>query len=166
MAADPSYDAKGVDVRKVQALAALMTRHDLTLIDLRDGPLHIRIRRGPYSLPVPTGPSTHPLPAGPSASVPQTKPPESTPLEKPARLLHEITSPTPGTFYAQEEPGAQPYVQKGSRVTPTTIVCKIEAMKIFNEITADTTGVIVEVLVDNKQPVEFGQVLFRVDPNG
>src|SRR5262249_56279028 len=84
--------------------------------------------------------------------------------DKRARRLDAIRSPTPGTFYAAPKPGAEPFVRVGSRVTPTTVVGIIEAMKILNEITADCTGVITEVLVENQQPVEFGQVLFRVDP--
>jgi acetyl-CoA carboxylase biotin carboxyl carrier protein len=71
-----------------------------------------------------------------------------------------------GTFYAQPEPGAEPYVRIGSRVTSGQTVCIIEAMKIMNEIEAEVTGVVREVLVDDASPVEYGQVLFRVDPNG
>jgi acetyl-CoA carboxylase biotin carboxyl carrier protein len=71
-----------------------------------------------------------------------------------------------GTYYSAPEPGAEPYVQTGSRVTPGLTVCIIEAMKIMNEIEAEFGGVVREVLVDDAQPVEFGQVLFRVDPNG
>jgi acetyl-CoA carboxylase biotin carboxyl carrier protein len=70
-----------------------------------------------------------------------------------------------GTFYAQPEPGAEPYVRVGARVTPTTTVCIIEAMKIMNNIDAEVSGVIKEICVLDAQPVEFGQVLFRVDTN-
>ena len=83
---------------------------------------------------------------------------------KPARQLLEIKSPTPGTFYSSPKPTDPPFVQVGSKVGPGTIVCIIEAMKIFNEIPADLTGTIVEVCVESKQPVEYGQVLFRIDP--
>ncbi len=71
-----------------------------------------------------------------------------------------------GTFYAQPEPGVDPYVRVGSRVTSGQMVCIIEAMKIMNEIEAEITGVIREVCVQDSSPVEYGQVLFRVDPNG
>src|SRR5262249_3465710 len=77
-----------------------------------------------------------------------------------------IKSPTPGTFYAAASPDAEPFVRVGSRVSNDTVVCIIEAMKIFNEITADTSGVIAEILVQNQQAVEYGQVLFKVDPAG
>jgi acetyl-CoA carboxylase biotin carboxyl carrier protein len=71
-----------------------------------------------------------------------------------------------GTFYSAPEPGADPYVKAGSRVATGQVVCIIEAMKIMNEIESELHGVIREVCVENTQPVEFGQVLYRVDPNG
>jgi acetyl-CoA carboxylase biotin carboxyl carrier protein len=86
-------------------------------------------------------------------------------VERPA-LLHEIKSPMVGTYYAQPEPGAEPYVRVGSRIGPGQTLCIIEAMKIMNPIDAEVSGVIAEVCVQDSQPVEFGQVLFRVDTNG
>ena len=71
-----------------------------------------------------------------------------------------------GTFYAQPEPGAEPYVRVGSRISSGQTVCIIEAMKIMNEIEAELGGVVREVCVDDASPVEYGQVLYRVDPNG
>ncbi|HEX9283979.1 MAG TPA: acetyl-CoA carboxylase biotin carboxyl carrier protein [Gemmatimonadales bacterium] len=82
-----------------------------------------------------------------------------------ATHLVEIKSPMVGTFYAAPEPGAEPYVKVGSRVSSGQVVCIIEAMKIMNEIESEVTGVIREVLMENAQPVEFGQPLFRVDPH-
>jgi acetyl-CoA carboxylase biotin carboxyl carrier protein len=103
-----------------------------------------------YPAPV-TGSST---PAAPSA-------PPAAPSG-----LKDIKSPMVGTFYRSPEPGAEPYVKAGTRVTTGQTVCIIEAMKIMNEIEAEVTGVVREVLVEDMQPVEFGTVLFRVDPNG
>jgi len=80
--------------------------------------------------------------------------------------LLEIKSPMVGTFYSAPEPGAQAYVKVGSRVNVGQVVCIIEAMKIMNEIESEVGGVVKEVCVQNAQPVEFGQVLYRVDPNG
>jgi acetyl-CoA carboxylase biotin carboxyl carrier protein len=80
--------------------------------------------------------------------------------------LSEIKSPMVGTFYQSPEPAAQPYVKVGSRVNVGQVVCIIEAMKIMNEIESEVAGVIREVAAQNAQPVEFGQVLFRVDPHG
>jgi acetyl-CoA carboxylase biotin carboxyl carrier protein len=79
--------------------------------------------------------------------------------------LKEIRSPMVGTFYKAPEPGAEPYIKVGNRVTPGQTVCIIEAMKIMNEIEAEIAGTVREISVEDGQPVEFGQVLFRVDPN-
>ena len=78
----------------------------------------------------------------------------------------EIKSPMVGTFYARPEPGADPYVRVGSRISVGQTLCIIEAMKIMNPLDAEIGGTIREVAVEDAQPVEFGQVLFRVDPNG
>jgi acetyl-CoA carboxylase biotin carboxyl carrier protein len=91
--------------------------------------------------------------AGPGAAVPATPP------------LLEIKSPMVGTFYKAPEPGAEAYAKVGTRVASGQVVCIIEAMKIMNEIESEVQGVIREVCVENAQPVEFGQVLFRVDPH-
>jgi len=85
-------------------------------------------------------------------------------VSAPSQLL-EIKSPMVGTFYSAPEPGAGPYVKAGSRVGPRQVVCIIEAMKIMNELESEVAGVIREVLVENSQPVELGQALFRVDPH-
>lgn len=103
-----------------------------------------------------------------SAATPSATAPSSTPqAQAPAGpQLSEIKSPMVGTFYQSPEPAAQPYVKVGSRVNVGQVVCIIEAMKIMNEIESEVSGVIREVAAQNAQPVEFGQVLFRVDPHG
>jgi acetyl-CoA carboxylase biotin carboxyl carrier protein len=78
----------------------------------------------------------------------------------------EVKSPMVGTFYHAPEPGSKPYVAVGTRVSKGQILCIIEAMKIMNEIESEYAGVVKEVLVEDSQPVEYGQVLFRIDPNG
>jgi len=107
-----------------------------------------------------------PAVAGAPAPAPQEAEPREAPRPPAAPALKEIKSPMVGTYYKAPEPGADPYVKVGSRVTSGQTVCIIEAMKIMNEIEAEITGVIREVCVEDAQPVEFGQVLFRVDPNG
>jgi len=104
--------------------------------------------------------------AGPAAAVPSPSGPLGPPVPQalPSNLV-EIKSPMVGTFYAAPEPGAEPYAKVGSRVSPGQVVCIIEAMKIMNEIESEVSGLIREVLVENAQPVEFGQPLFRVDPH-
>jgi len=102
-------------------------------------------------------------PAGvPAAAL--TNPTAAAPSAGPQLL--EIKSPMVGTFYQSPEPAAQPYVKVGSRVNVGQVVCIIEAMKIMNEIESEVGGVVREVSAQNAQPVEFGQVLFRVDPHG
>jgi acetyl-CoA carboxylase biotin carboxyl carrier protein len=104
------------------------------------------------------------LPAA-GAGAPQAAPPSpQTPV--PSTQFSEIKSPMVGTFYQSPEPAAQPYVKVGSRVNVGQVVCIIEAMKIMNEIESEVSGVVREVVAQNAQPVEFGQVLFRVDPHG
>jgi acetyl-CoA carboxylase biotin carboxyl carrier protein len=159
------------DVRTIKDLVGLMSRHDLQEIDLRDGVVRIRLRRGPTGTSINTSPPVNAVPTAmpaPTAAAPSAPPPTRTPEEpaRPARNLLDIKSPTPGTFFASPSPDAEPFVRAGSRVASNTVVCLIEAMKIFNEIQAECTGVIAEVLVENQQPVEYGQVLFRVDPAG
>jgi len=87
-------------------------------------------------------------------------------IAKPTSTLLEVKSPMVGTFYAKPEPGANAYASVGTRVSKGQILCIIEAMKIMNEIECDVAGVVVEVLVQDSSAVEYGQVLFRVDPNG
>ena len=163
MADDANTQPGPFDLQTIEQLVALMSKHDLSEIDLRHGEQRISLRRGGLSAAPAALPAIaeNPAPAAP----PKPKATEAPPPASTARQLIDIKSPTVGTFYAQEKPGSPPYVTVGSRVTPTTIVCMIEAMKIYNEITADCSGVIVEVCVQNKEFVEYGTVLFRVDPN-
>jgi acetyl-CoA carboxylase biotin carboxyl carrier protein len=100
--------------------------------------------------------------AAPSSPASPAVPPRS---EASSTLL-EVKSPMVGTFYSAPEPGAKPYVSVGDRVTKGKTLCIIEAMKIMNEIESEVSGVVKEVLAQDAQPVEYGQVLFRIDPNG
>jgi len=101
----------------------------------------------------------------PGSSTPAAGPTPGGGAPAAASHLVEIKSPMVGTFYSAPEPGAEPYVKAGSRVAGGQVVCIIEAMKIMNEIESEVAGVVREVLVENAQPVEFGQPLFRVDPH-
>src|SRR5689334_13804749 len=118
------------------------------------GAAHVVVRNAPATA----------MPAAPAA----TATPAAAPAPAPAPVsnLVEVKSPMVGTFYKSPEPGAEAYVKVGSRVTTGQVVCIIEAMKIMNEIESEVQGVVREVCVENAQPVEFGQVLFRLDPNG
>lgn len=153
------------DVPTIKDLVELMAKHDLSEIDLREGELRIRLHRGPRGVVSMGVPMSAPIPVS-SQAAPAAAAAVGTEKSKPAKNLLDIKSPAPGTFYAASGPDAPPYVRVGSKVTPTTKVCIIEAMKIMTEIDAECSGVITEVVVENQQPVEFGQVLFRVDPAG
>ncbi len=102
----------------------------------------------------------------PAPHAPVHHAPAESPSAPAVTTLREIRSPMVGTYYRAPEPGADVYVQLGSRVTSGQTVCIIEAMKIMNEIEAEVSGVIREVCVEDATPVEYGQVLYRVDPNG
>ncbi|HYV38577.1 MAG TPA: acetyl-CoA carboxylase biotin carboxyl carrier protein [Gemmataceae bacterium] len=163
--ADEDSKAEGpFDVANIRALVALMSRHDLSEIDLRQGEQRIRLRRGALKTTVTTmsgfAPAPAPLPA--SSAVPAA--PKAAAPDAPTKKLIDIKSPTPGTFYARPSPDTDVFVKVGSRVDAKTVVCLIEAMKLYTEIQAECSGVITEILVENAQPVEFDQVLFRVDP--
>ncbi|MEO7987441.1 MAG: acetyl-CoA carboxylase biotin carboxyl carrier protein [Gemmatimonadales bacterium] len=151
---------KSVELKDVKGLAQLLRESpEIGSIEVKGwfgtGVVITRTAAGPVFAPVPT-----PLSAALPPPAPAAEPPRPTPA------LKEIKSPMVGTFYKAPEPGADPYVKVGGRITPGQTVCIIEAMKIMNEIEAEISGVVREVCADDTQPVEFGQVLFRVDPNG
>jgi len=169
VATDPKPGApRPFDVQTVEHLIGLMTRHDLTEIALQEGEQKIRLRKaGPAPVLAPAYPPPAPLPAVPSpAANPAANPSPPAAPATPARNLHEIKSEMVGTFYSRPKPDKDDFVKVGSKVKPDTTVCLIEAMKIFNEIKADVAGTIAEVCVANGDPVDFGQVLFRVDSGG
>lgn len=148
------------DTGMIEHLVSLMGAHDLSEIDLHEGEKRIRLRRGARLLTAMQ--AAAPMPA-PAAAAQTTAPAAAAaPAAKPA-AHHEITSPMVGTFYAKPAPDKEDYVKVGSRVKPDSVVCKLEAMKLFNDIQAECTGTIVEVCVKNGQAVDFGTVLFRVD---
>jgi acetyl-CoA carboxylase biotin carboxyl carrier protein len=147
------------DVATIQQLAEVMSQHDLSEIMLEIETGQLRLRRGPRGV-IQTAPIM--APAVPLAATPITA---AAAPAKPTRNLTEIKSEAIGTFYSRANPEAEPYVKVGSKVSPTTVVGLIEAMKMFNEITAGCSGTIAEILVQNQDPVEYGSVLFRVEPS-
>lgn len=150
------------DVGTVRELVELMSKFDLSEVDLNDGDQRIRLRRGAKLVAAAPAMVTA---AAQSAVAPPSAPTVTTTPAAPTRKLLEIKSELVGTFYAKPSPDKDDYVKVGSRVSPDTIVCKVEAMKIFNDITAKCSGTIAEVCVQNGQFVEFDQVLFRVEPS-
>jgi acetyl-CoA carboxylase biotin carboxyl carrier protein len=147
----------------VQNLMEMMSAHEVTEIDIKDGVRKISLKRGQVVTGVVSAPVAAAMPvAVPAASAPApaTEATESAPADD----LLEITSPMVGTFYAAQSPDSDPYVEVGAKVNAETVVCIVEAMKVMNEIKAEVSGTIVEVRVKNAEPVEFGQVMFRVKP--
>ncbi|NLX54765.1 MAG: acetyl-CoA carboxylase biotin carboxyl carrier protein [Planctomycetaceae bacterium] len=153
------------DVDRIRRLVELMEQHDLREVDLRQAEQRIRLCRGaemvyasPVAPPALATPSSPPASAAPAAAAPA--PP-------PAEVVEEhmviVRSPMVGTFYARPNPNADPFVKIGDMVAPETTVCIIEAMKVFNEIPAETRGKIVAVLVDDEEPVDHGRPLFKID---
>jgi acetyl-CoA carboxylase biotin carboxyl carrier protein len=156
------------DVRKIRRLVELMNEHELSEMDLRQGEMRIRIRRG--SEPVVSGvvsrapapPGVAPLPPGGQPAPPPPPPPPPAPGAEEAHVAL-VRSPMVGTFYSAPNPESPPYVKVGDMVGPESTVCIVEAMKVFNEIQAETAGKIMAVLGKNGEPVEFGQPLFKID---
>lgn len=149
----------------VQSLMKMMASHGVTEINIEDGERKIALRRGSLQ-PVAEVPTAAPAatPAAPAAAA-SAAPAESAPQAEPAEDLLEVKSPMVGTFYAAPSPDSDPFVSSGATVNDGTVVCIIEAMKVMNEIRAECSGTVAEVCVKNAEPVEFGQVLFRVRPN-
>ncbi|MCH6551467.1 MAG: acetyl-CoA carboxylase biotin carboxyl carrier protein [Planctomycetes bacterium] len=153
-----------MDIRKLKELVRLMVTNDLTELDLRDSEEQVTLRRHRLNhVGVPDAPV---VVAAPAAAPPAAGGAESSPAAvAEAQGLLTIESPMVGTYYAAANPDAAPFAAVGATITADTVVCLIEAMKIFNEIKAECAGTVVKALVENGEPVEFGQTLFLVKPD-
>jgi acetyl-CoA carboxylase biotin carboxyl carrier protein len=153
------------DVRKIRRLVELMNDHDLAEIDLRQADQRIRLRRGGEMQPATVIPAVSVPPAGVTApdSGRAAHPASSAPGTASDASVTIIKCPMVGTLYTAPSPNAEPFVKVGDYVSPNSTVCIVEAMKVFNEIPAECSGRIVAVLVENGEPVEYGQPLFKVD---
>jgi acetyl-CoA carboxylase biotin carboxyl carrier protein len=160
-----------MDLKEIKAVIDLMTKNGLTEFELEKGDVKLRVKRGPSgewtttAVPIaaPVG-GTQPLPQIIVAPPVTAAPAPAAPAPAPAANLSQIVSPMVGTFYRSPSPDSPPYIDAGQEVTEETVVCIIEAMKVMNEIKAEVTGVIVEVLAQNGKPVDFGKPLFSVRP--
>ncbi len=159
---------------KLRKLIELLQNSDINEIEVESSfwrGTRVRLSRGPTAVvaaPVQAAPA--PAPAAPTpAEIPAESAPAEVPAEVPAETgndgLHEVLSPMVGTFYRSASPEAEPFVAEGTRVDNGQTVCIIEAMKIMNEIPADIAGEIVEILVDNAQPVEYYQPILKIRPS-
>jgi acetyl-CoA carboxylase biotin carboxyl carrier protein len=166
-----------IDLRYVKKLIDILDESTVDSIEISsDKGMKIRISKSPTgrgAMQVAPQPVLAPLLA-PQAALPAGRPTPSDgmaavdegPKGPPGKSGIEVKSPMVGTFYGAPEPGAKPYVSVGTRVSKGQILCIIEAMKIMNEIESEVTGVVTEMLAQDATPVEYGQALFRIDPNG
>jgi acetyl-CoA carboxylase biotin carboxyl carrier protein len=153
-----------IDLDLVRGLIAAVDTSGIDTLEIIRGGTRIKISKTP-----PPPPAAHVGAAAAPAAAPQaTTPaaPVAALAEKPKSKLTEVTSPMVGTFYRAPAPEAPPYVEIGSQVSKGQVLCILEAMKLMNELPSEVDGVVREVLVDNADPVEYGQVLFRIEPLG
>jgi acetyl-CoA carboxylase biotin carboxyl carrier protein len=151
-----------LDLKDIKELIALMRKNDLSVFKMEKEGFKITLKKGSDFQPV-IGTAGTPIPFSP-APVPTLgtgETPAATPAKE-AEKLREIVSPMVGTFYSAASPDSPTYVSVGQEVTEDTVVCIIEAMKVMNEIKAETRGVIAEIVAENGKPVQFGQPLYRL----
>jgi len=156
-----------LDLKQIKQIIELMKRSELTEFAVEEEGFKLKIRRGPNGLPiVATGRGSLPPFATSDVQAPVPSPlsaaPATAPSAKEEAGVTYVKSPMVGTFYRAASPESKPFADVGTKVAENTVVCIIEAMKIMNEIQADAKGSVIEVLVENGQPVEYGQRLFKV----
>ena len=148
-----------MDIRKVKKLIELLEESQVSEIEIHEGEESVRISCMPQFMPAPAAvPAAPTVAAAPVQEVAGTEPAADT---TPAG--HAVTSPMVGTFYEAATPGAKPFVEVGQQVSVGDTLCIVEAMKMLNQIEADKTGTVAAKLVENGQPVEFGQTLYVID---
>ena len=148
-----------MNLKEIREILELLKGSDVSEFELGRGDMVLKLRRGPANVPVaPPPPAAAEAPAHPASVSPAAVPVPPKPTYK------EILSPIVGTFYRAPAPDAAPFVEVGTRVVKGQVLCIVEAMKIMNQIESDTTGTIAAIIVENAQPVAYGQALFHVTP--
>ena len=160
----PGRIGKAVELENVRRLVQMMVDNDLNELTVVEGQTRVELKRGlamttsaSVGVPVAAGPVAV---GGPAALAPAAAGAPAGAAEK----LLDVTSPMVGTFYNSPSPDSPPFIKVGAKINGDSVVCIVEAMKVMNEIKAECSGVVTEVCVENAQPVEYGQVLFRVRP--
>lgn len=157
--------AGGFEIRELRQLIRLVQRTGIGELELSSGDRAVRISAAPSGGGVWAAPPTHAVAApAPAPAAAPAAPSEAASAAAPASNLKAITSPMVGTFYRAPAPDADPFAEVGDSVEVGQTVCIIEAMKLMNEIESDHKGRVVQILVENAQPVEFGQKLFLIEP--
>jgi len=156
-----------IDLDWIRRLIDMVDGSGIDSLEISRFGTRVRIAKSPPVTVSAAAPSA--MPAAPTAAAPAepaaTAAPEPADVEEPDSGLAEIHSPMVGTFYRAPAPDAPPYVEPGDRVEKGQTVCILEAMKLMNELEAEVSGTVREICVENADPVEFGQVLFRIDPS-
>ena len=154
-----------MDIRKVKKLIELLEESQVAEIEIHEGEESVRISCMPQFMPAPAGvPVTQaPAPAPAVAAAPVQEAAVTEPAADSTPDGHAVTSPMVGTFYEASAPGAKPFVEVGQQVGVGDTLCIVEAMKMLNQIEADKAGTVTAKLVENGQPVEFGQSLFVIN---
>lgn len=151
-----------MELKDIKAVIDLMRKNDLSVFEMEKDGFRLKLQKGSGELPVFTQPAAAPA-AAPAATAPATSSAETPAASAPSGgALKDIVSPMVGTFYRAGSPDSPSFVDIGKEVSEESVVCIIEAMKVMNEIKAETKGVIAEIVAENGKPVQFGQVLFRV----
>src|SRR6266536_2444033 len=157
----PRFSPKGaaLELKDIKAIIDLMKKNDLSVFEMEKDGFRLKLQKGVGDQSIVSAPAT--MSPSPTTAV-SNSPPGAAPATAETTALKDIVSPMVGTFYRGGSPDAAPFVDVGKTVTEDTVVCIIEAMKVMNEIKAETSGIIAEVVAENGKPVQFGQVLFRV----
>ncbi len=148
-----------MELKDIKAIIDLMLKNDLSVFEMEKDGFRLKLQKGAGDQPAVLPPAT--VSPSPTTAV-ANGPPTAAPATTETTALKDIVSPMVGTFFRAGSPDTPPFVDVGKAVTEETVVCIIEAMKVMNEIKAETSGVIAEVVAENGKPVQFGQVLFRV----
>ena len=152
-------------IEEIKTIVKLMSEHDLTEFKIEAEEYNLCIRRGgnaPAQIVTQVAPAAVPAVAAMPAPAAAAQTPAAPAAAEAAAPVETIDSPLVGTFYRASSPEAQPFVKVGDKVTPDTVVGIIEAMKVMNEIKAEKSGVIKEIVVENGQPVAYGEALFVI----
>ena len=144
-----------MDLKDIKAIIDLMKKNDLSVFEMEKDDFRIKLQKGLGDQPIVMSTAAPAVANGPATAA-------AAPTSAEDASLKDIVSPMVGTFYQAASPDAAPFADVGTKVDEDTVVCIIEAMKVMNEIKAETSGVIAEVVAENGKPVQFGQVLFRV----
>ena len=155
-----------MDLSFIKSLIEAVDQSSIDSVDIERGGTRVRISKTPTSVgggaqvvSMPSMAAAAPAPTAAPAAAP------AAPAEAPASDLADVTSPMVGTFYSAPAPDAPAYVKVGQKVAVGDTLCIIEAMKLMNELEAEVSGTVAEIVVQNADPVEYGQVLFRIDPD-